>query len=363
MPGGRRPFPVGGRGPRGAPGDLAVGAAGATSSRVAVFGASGFVGRALVPRLAADGIRVRAVVRDLARARFLLPPSIDLARADLTSGDGLDRAVHGVDTAYYLVVSFGAAGRGGFAASDREAARQFVDACGRSGVRRIIYLGGLGEEDRPVSEHLASRREVARILGSGPAELTQVRAAMIVGAGGASFEMAAQLVERLPVMVLPRWVETRSQPIALRDVVEYLAGVGRLPQTAGRSYDAGGPEVLRYWEVLLRIGDRLGRPPRLVLVPVLTPALSAHWVGFITEVASATARPLVDGLISEAVVRDDALHRLLPFHRTPFDSAVDLALAERSTGTPRRPRLRWRRFPRPLRGGPLRLLPRSARDR
>ncbi len=340
---------------------LAGSAARRASPPVAVFGASGFVGRALVPRLGADGVRVRAVARDLARARGVLPPTVELARADLSTGEGLDRAVYGVESAYYLIVSFGAAGRHGFAASDREAARRFVEACDRSGVRRIIYLGGLGDEDRPLSEHLTSRREVARILGSGSAELTQIRAAMIVGAGGASFEMAAQLVERLPVMVLPRWVETRSQPIALRDAVEYLAGVGRLPHTAGRSFDAGGPEVLRYWEVLLRIGERLGRVPRLITVPVLTPSLSAHWVGFITEVDSATARPLVDGLTSEAVVRDDTLRGLLPFRRTAFDAAVDLALAERSTGTARRARLRWRRFPRGLGGGPLRLLPRSGR--
>ncbi len=334
---------------------MAGGAEGIARDRVAVAGASGFVGRALVPRLVADGVRVRAIVRDLTRARTRLPPTVELSRADLASGDGLDRAVYGVDTAYYLVISLGSARGRAFAEQDREAARRFVEACDRSGVRRIIYLGGIGEADRPLPAHLASRREVARILGSGSAELTTVGAAMIVGAGGASFEMATQLVERLPVMVLPRWVETRSQPIALADIVEYLAGCRRLPATAGRSYDAGGPETLRYWELLLRIGARLGRVPRLVTVPVLTPSLSAHWVGFITEVDAATARPLVDGLVTEAVERDDSLRRLLPFRRTPFDTAVDLALAARAPAPGGRSRIRWRHFPRSLGGGPLRL--------
>ena len=268
-------------------------------------------------------------------------------------GDGLRSALSGARTAYYLVHSMGARSASeDFVERDRAAARNFVEAADAAGLRRVIYLGGLGEESDLPSRHLESRREVAGILRSGAADVTELRAGIVVGAGGASFEMMAQLVERLPVMVTPRWIETPCQPIALSDLVSYLVGCGDLAATAGRSYDVGGPEVLPYVEAMIRIGRALGRPPMVVALPFLTPALSAHWVGFITDVPASLARPIVDGMSSRAVCRENSIRELLPHALLGYDEAVRAALLSR----PRAPLARSPQLlPRTLRGRFVRL--------
>jgi len=302
---------------------------------VLVAGGTGFVGRALVRRLVAGGPRPRVTSRDAGAAVAALGTGAEILRADWVSGEGTEGAGDGIDVAYYLVHSMGSGSD--FAASDRAAAHRFVEEMARARVARIVYLGGLGEDAGDLSPHLASRREVERILRDGPVPVTTLRAAIILGAGGSSFEMLVQLVEKLPVMICPRWVSTPCQPVALEELLRYLVGCATEPQAIGQTFDAGGPEVLTYREMMQRVGDHLGRRPWIIEVPVLTPSLSSHWVGFITEVASGVARPLVEGMRNPVVCRDDRLARLFPGPRLGFDAALDLALEGRSP-VHRRPR-------------------------
>jgi uncharacterized protein YbjT (DUF2867 family) len=215
---------------------------------------------------------------------------------------------------------------GDFETRDRTAARRFTRGVSEGGVERVIYLGGLGGDRDRLSPHLQSRREVERILGEGEAALTTLRAAIIVGAGSASFELVRQLSSRLPVMVTPRWVETPCQPIAIDDVVAYLVGVLGVAETAGETYEIGGPEVLTYREIMRRTGRALGREPWIVSVPVLTPRLSAYWLDLVTDVPRAVARPLIEGLKNPVVANDTRIRRLVDVDLTPFDVAVDRAL-------------------------------------
>ncbi len=320
---------------------------------VLVLGATGFVGRPLVSALRARGRRVRALVRDAARARDRLPAEVELVVGDVVDGTGLDEALRGVRLAYYLVHSMGGpSGKRGFAERDRRAATELVRAADRSGLERVVYLGGLGGALAGVSTHLESRREVATILRGGRAAVTELRAGVVLGAGGASFEMMAQLVERLPVMLTPRWIETPCQPIALEDLVEYLVACGELNETAGRTFDVGGPEVLAYVDALRRVGRAVGRAPLVVALPLLTPSLSSHWVGFITEVPATMARPIVEGMATNAVCTEAELVRLVPRPLLPFDVAVRRALDDPGRAASRR---RLLRLPRALQGRFLRL--------
>jgi len=271
---------------------------------VLLTGATGYVGGRLLPELIAAGHRVRALARDPGRAD--LPPTVDRARGDVVKGTGLDEALSGIDVAYYLVHAMGR-GNGpveGFAERDRRAARQFGEATARAGVRRVVYLGGLeGAQDKPLSPHLQSREEVAAILREHVPELVHVRAAMVIGDGSASFVMLRSLVERLPAMVTPRWVDTRSQPVAVADVVRVLAALAER-EDAPEEVELGGADVLTYREMMERFARLLGRrPPAIVRVPVLTPRLSSYWVGLVTPVETGLARPLVEGLGTEMVVR------------------------------------------------------------
>jgi uncharacterized protein YbjT (DUF2867 family) len=291
---------------------------------VLVTGATGFIGKRLVRHLLAEGYRVRCLVR---RADAPLPNGVERAVGDFLDPTGLDAAFAGTDTAYYLVHSMGG-GRAGFERRDREAAENFVAAGNRSGLRRAIYLGGLGETGDNLSGHLASRLEVAAILHKGTFKTTCLRAAIIVGAGGASFEMIRALVERLPVMITPRWVSTRCQPIAVGDVVRYLAGSLRDERTAGETFDIGGPDILTYREMMERFGRAENKITMILSVPVLTPKLSSYWVGLVTPVRSSIAIPLIEGLRNEVVCRDNRIRELIPFPLTPYDEAVKIALAE-----------------------------------
>ena len=353
--------------------------------KVFVTGATGFVGSRLVPALLAEGHGVSVLTRDAARYRG--PTAVRVVEGDLlepgafrlvertgdgddgdsdvggdgTEGNGGDEgnsdvddegsdgtegddggdvgdggseptagtlgevlATLGVEAAYYLVHSMGTGGD--FAARDRTAARTFTRAVSDAGVERVVYLGGLGAEGDTLSPHLRSRQEVEHILAESETALTTLRAAIIIGEGSASFELIRQLSSRLPVMVTPRWVETPCQPIAVDDVVAYLVGVLAVPETAGETYEVGGPEVLTYREIMRRTGRQLGQEPYIVTVPVLTPRLSAYWLDLVTDVPREVARPLVEGLKNPVVATDSRIRGLVDVDLTPFDVAVARAL-------------------------------------
>lgn len=291
-------------------------------------GASGYVGGRLAPLLAGDGGELRCLARDPSK----LPPALraHAVRGDALSGEGLEAALDGVDVAYYLIHSMGRGGGDDFAARDRQAAETFGRAAAAAGVQRVIYLGGLsgGQEAETSSEHLRSREEVAEILARHVPQLVHVRAAMIVGAGGASFEMLRALVGRLPAMVCPRWVDTRTQPIAIADVVAALHALRDRPDVVG-DVELGGPEALSYRAMMERTAVAMGRrPPLIVRVPVLTPRLSSYWVMLVTPVEAALVRPLVDGLGEEMLVRTPPPAGINDAPRS-FDAAVRDALHER----------------------------------
>lgn len=296
------------------------------TQRVLVTGASGFIGRRLVRALVAAGVPVRCLVR----RPVVLPGGVETVIGDLLEPLTLPPALAGVHTVYYLVHSM-AGGRAEFVHRDREAAENLRRAAERAGVRRVIYLGGLGETGAGLSGHLASRLEVAGILKRGSYATTFLRAAIIFGAGGASFEMIRALVRHLPVMITPRWVSTRCQPIAVDDVIRYLVGCLFQEATSGGTFDIGGPEILSYREMMERLAALTGRRLAIVPVPVLTPRLSSYWVGLITPVKPAIAIPLIEGLASEVVCRENRIRELIPFPLTPFDEAVAHALKEEET--------------------------------
>ncbi|HEV8462594.1 MAG TPA: NAD(P)H-binding protein [Gaiellaceae bacterium] len=284
---------------------------------VAVFGATGVVGRALMPLLAEhDVTAVSRTAREEPAARWVV--------ADAASGDGVAAALEGADVVYYLVHSLGARD---FEEQDRAAAKTVAREAAKAGVRQIVYLGGLGADDRDASPHLRSRRETGERLASAGVPVTNLRAAMIVGRSSAAFETILSLVRRLPVMVAPSWVSTPTQPIALDDVARYLAGVCGNEVTYGQSYDAGGPEVMTYREMIERIAALLGRKPAIIEVPVLTPYLSSLWLNLVTPVSASVARPLVEGLRNPTIAREERIRTLLPLELTPFDEAARRALA------------------------------------
>jgi uncharacterized protein YbjT (DUF2867 family) len=299
-----------------------------TSDRkVLVTGASGFIGRLLTRRLLDEGFMVRCMLR---QASADMPGAAETVLGDMLQPHTLGPVLEGIDTAYYLVHSM-SGGRAGFERRDRDAAENFVAAAEKAGVRRVIYLGGLGETGDDLSEHLKSRLEVAAILKTGRFATTFLRAAIIIGAGGASFEMVRSLVNRLPVMITPRWVTTRCQPIAVDDVINYLAGCLSDERTSGRTFDIGGPEVLTYREMMVRFGRIEGRKLCIFSVPVLTPKLSSYWVGLITPVPPSVSMPLIEGLKNEVVCRENSIREIIPMRLTPYDEAIRKALAEEPT--------------------------------
>ncbi len=291
--------------------------------KVLVAGASGFVGGRLCPALVAAGHEVAAMTR---RPDTYAGAGRPVA-GDVHEPGGLGEALTGCAVAYYLVHSLDSAD---FAGKDASGARAFGAAAAAAGVERIVYLGGLGDDTDRLSEHLRSRREVESLLGAAGVPVTTLRAGIIVGHGGISWELTRQLVEHLPLMVTPKWVRTRTQPIAIDDVVRYLVAVLDLPQTAGRAFDIGGTEVLQYSTMLRRVAAIEKRPLLVLPVPLLTPRLSSLWLALVTDIDTATGRALVDSMTNEMVVHDDAIRRLVPFEPTSYDDAVRRALHEHS---------------------------------
>jgi uncharacterized protein YbjT (DUF2867 family) len=290
---------------------------------ILVTGAGGFVGGALVPELVGRGHGVRAATRQ--PDRYRPPPGAAPHRFDLDDQASLAPALDGVELAYYLVHSMGQEGE--FARRDLQHARTFGRAARAAGVDRVVYLSGLGDQGEGLSPHLASRRAVEAALASTGPDLTVLRAAIVLGRGGASFEMLVQLVRRLPVMVCPRWVDTASQPIALGDAVGYLADAAQTEATRGQRLEVGGPEVLTYREMMLRFARLEGRRRLIVGVPLFTPGLSSRWIGLVTDVPAAVARPLAEGLRNRVVVGDGAARRLMPRDLATFEEACRAALS------------------------------------
>jgi uncharacterized protein YbjT (DUF2867 family) len=299
---------------------------GAASLRVLVMGATGYIGGRLVPLLAAAGHQVRCLARRPEKlAEVDWAGEVEVVRGDAFERESLERAMVGVDVVYYLVHSIGT-GRS-FQDADRRAAENTASAAAASGVRRIVYLGGLVPEGESASPHLASRAEVGQVLLDGEVPAVVLQAGVIIGSGSASFEMLRYLTERLPVMVTPRWVRSRVQPIAVRDVLTYLVGVLDMPTETNRRFDIAGPDVLTYRDMMQRYASVAELRRRVIIpVPVLTPWLSSHWVNVVTPVPKAIAQPLVESLRNNVVARENDIGSWVELDPLPFDEAVRLAL-------------------------------------
>jgi uncharacterized protein YbjT (DUF2867 family)/uncharacterized protein YndB with AHSA1/START domain len=291
---------------------------------VLVFGASGYVGSHLVPALAAAGRRVRAAARQRRVLEARGWPDVELVEADALEPDTLDAALAGIETAYYLVHSMAAGKR--FRDLDRVAAANFAAAAARCAVKRIVYLGGLIPRHAR-SEHLLSRQETGDELRKGPVPVTELRAGIIVGPGSAAYEVMRDLVYHLPVMLTPRWVQSKSSPIAIGNLVEYLIRIADLPQAQGRVLDAGGPEYMSYEAMMREFGAVVGRRPRIVRVPLLSPRLSSYWLGLVTTVPARIARALIGGMRYDIPAFDAELRALVPQRLLTFREAVEAALA------------------------------------
>jgi len=289
---------------------------------VLVTGASGFIGSHLAGALVREGFEVRGMTRHPDRYGG---PGLGVG-GDVHDAGSLDVALRGVDTAYYLVHSLGSPD---FAEKDAAGAGAFAAAAGRAGLERVVYLGGLGA-DGALSPHLRSRREVERILRAGRVPVTVLRAAVVVGHGSISWEITRQLVDHLPAVVTPRWAKTRTQPIALADVIRYLVGVVEPAEARGRTFEIGGPDVLRYVDMLQRAAAVRGKPLPNLTLPLLTPRLSSAWLALVSNVDLATARTLVDSMTTDATVRDHAIRDLVPGEPMGYEEAVRTAFADRA---------------------------------
>jgi uncharacterized protein YbjT (DUF2867 family) len=299
---------------------------------ILVTGASGYVGGRLVPRLLAEGYRVRAMGRSkaaMAARPWASNPQVELIQGDVLEEAALHRACQDCAAAYYLVHSM-IAQKGRFAEADRRGARNMRLAAEQARLHRLIYLSGLGERDDPrLSHHLASRHEVGDILASGSVPVITLRAAMILGSGSASFEILRHLVDRLPVMITPRWVETPTQPIAIANVLDYLAGCLRISIDDHTTFDIGGPDIVNYRDLIAIYAQETGLPRRRILpVPVLTPRLSAAWIHLVTPVPAAIARPLTEGLGVPTLCSENRIRERIPTQLTSCREAIRQALQE-----------------------------------
>jgi uncharacterized protein YbjT (DUF2867 family) len=302
------------------------------SKPVLVTGATGYVGGRLVPRLLEEGYKVRVLVRDPGRlAGRSWTDQIDIVRGDVLDPKSLPLAFEDVQAAYYLIHSMG--GGAEFQERDLIAARNFSTAAYQHKVNRLIYLGGLGDPETDLSKHLRSRQETGNALRSSGVPVTEFRAAVIVGSGSLSFEMIRYLTERIPVMICPRWVFTRVQPIGIEDILEYLARALRNPESAAKIIEIGGSDVLTYGEMMLGYAKVRHLTRHLISVPVLTPRLSSYWVHWMTPIPASIARPLIEGLRNEVVVRDNSARDIFPhIHPQDYQSSVEEALKNLDRG-------------------------------
>lgn len=293
---------------------------------IAVAGSTGYIGGRLCGRLREEGQGVRALARHPERAGELSEAGCEVCRADVLEPESLDPALEGVEIAYYLVHSMGRGSDGDFAERDHRGAENFAAAAAAAGVKRIVYLGGLGEG----SKHLDSRHETAEVLRHGPVPVTYFRAAAVIGAGSESFRTAFYLVRRLPVMITPRWLTTRTQPIAVADAVAFLAAAADLDLEVDREIEIGGPDVTTYGGMIDELARALGRrPPLRITVPLLTPSLSSLWIGMVTPVDAGVAKPLIEGLATETVVLDGAGMDLFQWvERAPLSAALRSAVED-----------------------------------
>jgi uncharacterized protein YbjT (DUF2867 family) len=294
---------------------------------IAVAGATGYIGGLLCKRLREEGLEVRALARHPERAGDLKDAGCEVVRADVLEAGSLGPALQGTEVAYYLVHSMGRGSDGDFAERDHQGAENFAAAAAAAGVKRVVYLGGLGEG----SKHLNSRHQTAEALRHGALPVVYFRAAAVLGAGSESFRTAFYLVRRLPAMITPRWVTTRTQPIAVADAVSYLAAAADLDLPCEREIEIGGPDVTTYGGMIDELARAQGRrPPLRVTVPLLTPFLSSLWIGLVTPVDAGVAKPLIEGLATETVVNDPSGMEIFgEVERTPLREALRAALAER----------------------------------
>jgi uncharacterized protein YbjT (DUF2867 family) len=298
---------------------------------VLVAGATGFVGSRLVPRLVEQGFTVRAMTRNPDRYGG---GDEGVVRGDLDDPATLPDALAGVDVAIYLVHALD---QPDFERRDAAAAGAFAAAAAQAGVRQIVYLGGLGADTERLSPHLRSRREVEEILGAAGVPVTVLRAAIVVGAGGVSWELTRQLVKNLPAMIVPKWAATRTQPIALDDVIRYIAGVVDNDQALGRVFQIGGTEQLTYLDMMKVAAELInGRKIPVVPVPVLTPRLSSYWLALVTDVDATTGRNLIDSMSTQVVVTDTSIRDVVPFEPLSYEESVRRALADRRSAEEQR---------------------------
>ena len=298
---------------------------------ILVTGATGYVGGRLIPRLLEKGYRVRCLVRDAARIEGRGWKQIEVFTGDVLHYETLVPALQGVDTAYYLVHSM-AAGEQGFEERDLIAAQNFGRAAQTAGVKRIIYLGGLGRDEDELSHHLRSRHAVGEQLRSWEVAVTEFRAGVIIGAGSVSFQLIRYLTERVPVLISPRWVSTLTQPISIEDVLRYLVECLEMPETENRIVEIGGRDILSYGQMMLSYAKVRGLRRWLVPVPVLTPRLSSWWVRLVTPLPVSIVRPLIKGLKNQVIVEDPTARELFPFEPLGYEEAVRIALKRTESG-------------------------------
>ncbi len=304
----------------------------AKNRHVLVTGATGYIGGRLVPRLLEERYQVRVMARDAARLKGRSwTENMELVQGDAFEPDTLLQAMEGIEVAYYFIHSL--YGGSDFHQRDLTAARNFGKAARTAGVRRIIYLGGLGDPQSKLSEHLRSRQITGEALREAGVPVTEFRAAIIVGSGSASFEMIRYLSERVPLMICPRWVFSRIQPIAIKDVMDYLVAALKTPESSGHIIEIGGAEVLTYADTMLEYSRIRGLRRFIIPVPVLSPGLSSHWVHWVTPVSARIARPLIEGVRNDVIVKDHSARKLFPgIEPMDYRTAVQLALSDLKAG-------------------------------
>ncbi len=297
-----------------------------TAERVLIAGATGYIGGKLARRLVESGVPTRCMARRPGSAEDLEVLGCEVVRGDVLEPETLGPALEGIGVAYYLVHSMGRGGGGDFEELDRQGALNFARAAADAGVRQIVYLGGLGVGG---SKHLRSRHETAEALASTGVPLTYLRAAVVLGGGSESFQTVYHLIKRLPAMVTPKWTTTRTQPIAVDDVISYLAAAGGEGEWVGREIQIAGPDVTTYGGMMEVMADAIGkRRPLMIRIPVLTPRLSSLWIGLVTPVDTGVARPLVEGLSTETVITDPRGMAMFDIEPTGMVEAMESAVAE-----------------------------------